>query len=158
TSTRRVISTRRSIPSSARSNPAKTGDGATSTRSSLSSPDWPELPFAAWEATCDTIHMWTQIVGKTRMALTPLVNHFWNATLSVRPRGLTTSPIPYRDYLTLEVEFDFLAHRLTIWTSDGEGRIIALGPRAVSDLYFEFMGQLRSLGVEVSIHTTPDEF
>jgi hypothetical protein len=102
--------------------------------------------------------MWTQIVGKTRMTLTPLVNHYWNATLYVTPRGLTTSSIPYRDYLTFEVEFDFLAHRLAIWTSDGDGRIIALGPRSVSDFYADYMAQLRSLGIDVTIHTKPDEF
>jgi hypothetical protein len=123
----------------------------------LISPEWPPLPFADWESTCDTIHMWTQIVGKTRLALTPLENHWWNVALYVTPRGLTTSPIPFRR-TTFEVEFDFIAHKLSIRTSEGNERTMALYPRSVADFYGEYMSSLRSLGIEVSIHLTPEEF
>src|SRR5215471_6583334 len=101
--------------------------------------------------------MWTQIVGKTRLALTPTENHWWNVTLYVSPRGLTTSLIPYGAQ-AFEVEFDFVAHALVIRTSAGEERRIPLFPRSVADFYNEYMASLRALGIEVSIHRTPDEF
>jgi hypothetical protein len=101
--------------------------------------------------------MWMQIVGKTRKALTPLVNHWWNVTLYVTPRGLTTSTIPF-GVQAFEVRFDFVRHRLLIATSTGDQRRIELRPRSVADFYGEYMGCLRSLGIEVKIHTTPDEF
>jgi hypothetical protein len=123
----------------------------------LISPEWPSLPFSDWEKTCDTLHMWTQIVGKTRLALTPLQNHWWNVTLYVTPRGLTTSPIPFRQ-TSFEVEFDFVAHQLSIRTSEGRGHSIPLFPRSVADFYREYMACLSSLGIKVSIHLTPDEF
>src|SRR5512143_3917400 len=104
TSTRPGISIRPATRSSSPSSPARTGGGATSTRWNLISPEWPELPFAEWEDTCDTLHMWSQIVGKTRGALAPLENHWWNVTLYVTPRGLTTSAIPHGRE-TFEVEF-----------------------------------------------------
>ena len=118
---------------------------------------WPELPFDHWRDTCDTLHMWTQIVGKTRMELAPLVNHYWNVTLYVTPRGLTTSSIPFRD-LAFDVEFDFQRHRLVISTSERESREMALQPRSVASFYSEYMECLRSLGIEVKIHTMPAEF
>ena len=123
----------------------------------MTSPDWPPLPYSEWESTRDTLHMWTQIVGKTRKELTPLVNHWWNVTLYVTPRGLTTSTIPY-DGEAFEVQFDFLRHRLLIETSRGEERGIELRPRSVADFYSEYMATLGSLGIAVKIHTTPDEF
>jgi Family of unknown function (DUF5996) len=123
----------------------------------LTSLEWPPLPFAEWESTCDTLHMWMQIVGKTRAALTPLVNHWWNVTLYVTPRGLSTSII-YFDRAAFEAEFDFLQHRLRIATSGGEERGIELRPRSVADFYQEYMACLQSLGIQVTIHTTPDEF
>ena len=123
----------------------------------MTSPDWPPLPYAEWESTLDTLHMWTQIVGKTRRELTPLVNHWWNVTLYVTPRGLTTSTIPFGRE-AFEVDFDFIAHRLLIETSKGDERSIELRPRAVADFYREYMSTLRSLGIEVKIHTMPDEF
>jgi hypothetical protein len=123
----------------------------------LISPEWPSLPFSDWEKTCDTLHMWTQIVGKTRLALTPLQNHWWNVTLYVTPRGLTTSPIPFRQ-TSFEVEFDFVAHQLSIRTSEGRSYNIPLFPRSVADFYREYMACLSSVGIEVSIHLTPDEF
>src|SRR5438105_14147713 len=121
----------------------KTGAGAISMRSNLISPEWPSLPFADWEKTCDTLHMWTQIVGKTRKTLTPLVNHWWNVTLYVTPRGLTTSAIPFR-HEAFDVQFDFIRHRLLISTSRGEERSIELRPRSVADFYAEYMTGLRS--------------
>jgi hypothetical protein len=123
----------------------------------LNPPEWPPLPFAKWEGTCDTLHMWTQIVGKTRMALTPLENHFWNVPLYVTPRGLTTSPIPYGSG-SFEVEFDLVAHQLLLQSSLGNGHSLRLYPRSVADFYSEFMAALHSLGIEVKIHRTPDEF
>ncbi len=120
-------------------------------------PEWPSLPFSEWENTCDTVHMWTQIVGKTRMVLTPPVNHWWHATLYVTPRGLMTSSIPYQGK-TFEIEFDFIFHRLTLRTSDGRERVIPLYARSVADFYAEYMAALRSLGIEVKINRIPSEF
>ncbi len=123
----------------------------------MTSREWPELRFTDWEKTCDTVHMWTQIVGKTRMALAPPENHFWNVTLYVTPRGLTTSAIPFRQK-TFDVQFDFVAHELLLRTSEGKQESVALFPRSVADFYREYMARLRSLGIEVNIHRTPDEF
>jgi Family of unknown function (DUF5996) len=123
----------------------------------LISPEWPPLPFPEWEDTCDTLHMWTQIVGKTRMVLTPVENHWWNVPLYVTTRGLSTSPVLYENE-TFEVEFDLIAHKLAVRTSEGEEHSIPLFPRSVAEFYREYMACLRSLGIEVSIHLTPDEF
>jgi Family of unknown function (DUF5996) len=118
---------------------------------------WPELPVAAWQDTYDTLHMWTQIVGKIRMTLTPLINHYWNATLYVSARGLTTSPIPYPGGV-FEIEFDFIGHKLIINTSQGELDKINLAPRTVADFYDEVMSTLVSRNIDVQIHAQPDEF
>jgi hypothetical protein len=123
----------------------------------LNPSEWPPLPFAEWEGTCDTLHMWTQIVGKTRLAMTPLENHFWNVPLYVTPRGLTTSAIPCGRE-TFEMEFDFLAHHLMLRTSAGTQHSIRLFPRSVADFYAEFMASLRALGIDVRIWRTPVEF
>jgi Family of unknown function (DUF5996) len=88
---------------------------------------WPPLPLPEWQDTCDTLHMWTQVVGKTRLALTPLVNHWWNVPFYVTPRGLTTSPVPYGNG-TFEAEFDLIGHRLRMCTSQGREHDIALYP------------------------------
>jgi hypothetical protein len=117
---------------------------------------WPELALADWSDTCETLHRWTQIVGKVRMALTPLVNHWWNVTLYVTSRGLTTSPIPYGTR-TFDVAFDFVAHRLRIETSDGGGETLGLEPMAVADFYGAFMRALRQLDIAVQIWTMPSE-
>ncbi len=117
---------------------------------------WPPLPLEAWKDTYETLHMWTQIVGKVRMALTPKVNHWWNVPLYVSTRGLTTSPIPYRGR-TFEVAFDLLNHNLTIQTSDGSVLRQPLRPQSVAEFYREFMSDLRSLGIEVAIRAIPDE-
>jgi hypothetical protein len=124
--------------------------------SSLISTDWPALPFSAWEATRDTVHMWTQIVGKTRLVLSPRQNHWWHVPLYVTPRGLSTSPIPFGNR-TFDVEFDFIAHQVLIRTSAGEACSIPLFPRSVADFYAEYMAGLRSLGIEVNIYRIPQE-
>jgi hypothetical protein len=122
-----------------------------------SNPDsWPELPLEAWQGTYATLHMWTQIVGKVRLALSPRVNHWWEVPLYVSARGLTTSAIPYGDGI-FEVQFDFIEHELIIQTSWGASRTMELEPRSVADFYAEFMSALRSLGIEVKIWTMPCE-
>jgi hypothetical protein len=93
---------------------------------------WPSLSLEEWKDTCATLHMWTQIVAKTRLALCPKENHWWHVALYVTARGLTTMSIPHGTTV-FEVEFDFIDHRLTILTSDGKTRGIPLGPRSVAD-------------------------
>jgi len=117
---------------------------------------WPELPLAAWQDTYATLHMWTQIVGHIRMTLTPLVNQWWNVTLYVSARGLTTSPIPYHRRI-FEIRFDFIAHQLIIETSEGSVKTMDLRPRSVADFYREIMQQLQALNIDVKIHASPDE-
>jgi uncharacterized protein DUF5996 len=117
---------------------------------------WPSLPLAAWQDTYATFHMWTQIVGKTRLALSPRVNHWWNVTFYVTPRGLTTSTIPYGDR-TFSVDFDFLDHVLLVQTSEGAVRTLPLAPQSVADFYREYMAVLRDLGLGVRIWPVPVE-
>ena len=117
---------------------------------------WPNLPLSEWSDTCETLHRWTQIVGKVRMALTPLVNHWWNVTLYVTSRGLTTSPIAHGTR-TFEIAFDFVDHRLSIETSDGMVEHLDLVAMSVADFYAELMARLRRLGIEVHIWTMPSE-
>jgi Family of unknown function (DUF5996) len=117
---------------------------------------WPELPLAKWKDTYDTLHRWTQIVGKIRLALTPLENHWWNTTLYVTPRGLTTSAMSYNGRL-FKIDFDFIAHLLLIETTDGPIKTISLRPCSVAEFYQETMAALRSLGMPVAIWTTPVE-
>lgn len=117
---------------------------------------WPSLPFAAWQDTYASLHMWTQIIGKIRLALAPKLNHWWHSTLYVTPRGLTTSSIPYGTRI-FEISFDFLAHHLQIETSDGITQRIALVPRSVADFYREVMDTLNASGIEVRIWTMPQE-
>ncbi len=117
---------------------------------------WPALPYPAWQDTCETLHMWTQIVGKTRLALSPLVNHWWNVVLYVTARGLTTSLIPCGRE-PFDVEFDFIAHRLHIRMLGGGEDSMRLYPRTVADFYREYMARLRALGIEPQFSTTPNE-
>src|SRR5580700_1076926 len=117
---------------------------------------WPKLPLAAWKDTYLTLHMWTQMVGKVRLALGPAINHFWGTTLYVSSRGLTTSPIPYEKG-AFEVVFDFVSHSLEITTSAGETRTFRLQPRTVAEFYAEFMGALASLGIHAKVWTMPVE-
>ena len=119
--------------------------------------EWPALPLtAAWAETRDTLHMWTQVVGKVRLALTPPVNHWWHVTLFTTARGLTTSPMPY-DHGTLEIAFDFVDHRLRLETSAGRTRTIPLEPKSVADFYREVVEALRELDVTVHIWPMPVE-
>jgi Family of unknown function (DUF5996) len=117
---------------------------------------WPALPLAEWAETRDTLHMWTQIVGKLRLALSPLVNHWWEVPLYVSPRGLTTSAIPYPAGV-FEAEFDFLTHVLRFTTSAGETKTIALAARSVADFYAEFLVAIASLGINAKIWPMPVE-
>jgi hypothetical protein len=117
---------------------------------------WPDLPLAAWSETCDTLRLWTQIVGKVRIALTPLVNHWWNATLLVTARGLTAPALPYQGR-TLDIVFDFIHHRLDIETSDGHKESLKLEAMTVADFYARFMAALHRLDIEMRIWTTPCE-
>jgi hypothetical protein len=123
---------------------------------SSASEDWPSLPFAAWKDTCATLHMWTQIVGKIRLALAPWTNHSWHVTLYVTARGLTTSPIPYGRRV-FEIRFDFIDHTLRIVTADGKLESIALEPRSVADFYRIVMATMKDLGLRVNINTVPNE-
>jgi hypothetical protein len=119
---------------------------------------WPSLSSPAWPKTCATLHMWTQMVGKVRLAQTPKppVNHWWGVALYLTARGLTTSPIPYGNG-AFEIAFDFIDHSLVIDTSDGRQRTIALVPRSVADFYGEFMRTLGDLQIGVHIWPRPVE-
>jgi hypothetical protein len=117
---------------------------------------WPELPLSEWKDTLATLHMWTQIVGKIRLKLSPFQNQWWNVPLYVTSRGLTTSSIPYNDRL-FQINFDFINHILTIETTDGSTKTIALRPRSVAEFYQEMMAALESLKMPVTIWTTPVE-
>jgi len=117
---------------------------------------WPELPYDAWKDTYATLHMWTQIVGKIRLAQTPWLNHSWHVVLYVSPRGLTTSPIPYGDR-SFQLEFDFLDYALHISTSDGGRQGVGLYPRTVADFYANVMRSLFELGIDVRINDIPNE-
>jgi len=117
---------------------------------------WPALPLDQWRETYATLHMWTQVVGKIRLALTPLLNHWWNVTLYVNARGLTTSAIPYRK-TPFELYFDFIGHQLVLETSDGLRKTLPLAPRTVADFYHEVMRMVESAGIEVKIWPMPVE-
>jgi hypothetical protein len=120
------------------------------------SSSWPSLPLAEWESTRATLHMWTQVVGKVRLALSPPVNHWWQVPLYVSPRGLTTSAIPYGDG-AFEIEFDFAADNLVIRKTGQPTTLVRLYPRSVADFYGEVMAALRALGIDVKIWPMPVE-
>jgi Family of unknown function (DUF5996) len=117
---------------------------------------WPDLPFEAWRETCETLLLWTQIVGKVRIACTPLINHWWNATFHVTSRGLMAPAMPYRGR-TFDVVFDLAEHRLRIEASDGRAEVLALEPMTVADFYAAAMQALHRLDVDVHIWTVPSE-
>jgi hypothetical protein len=117
---------------------------------------WPSLPLDSWKDTYATLHMWTQIVGKVRLALTPLVNHWWNVPLYVTARGLTTSLIPYGER-SFELRFDFLKHQLVLETSDGALRALPLTAKSVADFYQEFTRMLSAEDINVKIWHMPVE-
>lgn len=116
----------------------------------------PALPLRSWSETLDTVHMWSQIVGKVQMELTPMVNHWWNVTLRVTSRGLATPPIPH-GLGSFEIVFDFLEHKLTVEMNDGNSRALPLRPQSVAEFYQQFMSALASLGINVRIWTMPVE-
>src|SRR5258708_387901 len=117
---------------------------------------WPALPLDAWRDTRDTLHMWTQVIGKIRLKLAPPLNHWWHVALYLTSRGLTTTPIPFGDR-DFDVTFDFIDHVLVIQTSDGRTEQIPLRPRSVADFYREVMAALHRLGIDVHIWTLPSE-
>jgi Family of unknown function (DUF5996) len=117
---------------------------------------WPALPYDNAKDTYATLHLWTQIVGKIRLAKTPWVNHSWHVTLYVTPRGLTTSSIPY-DGRAFQIDFDFIDHALLIQTSEGAERRLALEPRSVAEFHDALMANLAELDLRVRIHGSPNE-
>ena len=118
--------------------------------------DWPPLPLAEWRDTYATLHLWTQMVGKMRLALSAPENHWWHVVLYLTARGLTTGPMPY-GARTLQLDFDFIAHRLRAAMSDGAASELALAPRSVADFYREYLAMLAGLGVRVKLWPMPCE-
>jgi Family of unknown function (DUF5996) len=125
-------------------------------QSRLNTETWPALPYAAWKDTCTTLQLWTQIVGKIRLAKTPWLNHSWHVALYVTARGLTTSPIPHGDRM-FEIEFDFVDQVLRLRTSDGTERAVPLRPQPVADFYAAVMTALAELGIRLQINEKPNE-
>jgi hypothetical protein len=119
--------------------------------------EWPPLEWEQWKDTAETLHMYMQIVGKSRLALTPIQNHWWNIPLYLTARGLSTSAIPADRGMLLDIEFDFVSHKLALHTSDGEVQKIPLRPVSVAQFFEEFTKALSSLGVSVKIHPMPVE-
>jgi hypothetical protein len=123
---------------------------------SLPGSAWPELPYSAWKDTYATLHLWTQMVGKIRLAQTPWLNHSWHVVLYVSARGLTTSPIPHGNR-TFQLDFDFLQHVLWISTADGCHKKMDLSPRSVAEFYADLMGTLSDIGINIRIYDMPNE-
>jgi hypothetical protein len=117
---------------------------------------WPRLDYSAWADTCATLQLWTQVVGKIQLALSPPVNHWWAVALQITARGLTTLPMPWQGG-ALQIDFDFIDQQLILRLSDGRAERVALTPRSVADFYAEVMRRLKSLGVDVRIWTMPVE-
>ena len=117
---------------------------------------WPALPFSEWKQTAKTLHMWTQVVGKIRLGLTPWTNHSWHVTLYVTARGLTTSPM-FFNARALQIDFDFIDHILRFQTGDAAEKTVRLGPKSVATFYREVMAALSDLKIAVEINTTPNE-
>src|SRR5262245_6717335 len=117
---------------------------------------WPDLPLEAWSETYATLHLFTQIVGKVRLAQSPWVNHSWHVTLYVAARGLTTSPIPY-GARAFHIEFDFVDHELRVLSSDGASVVLLHWPQSVAAFYASLVGEMGKLGLQVSICRKPNE-
>lgn len=117
---------------------------------------WPELPLADWRATYAMLHMWSQIVGKTRLALAPMENHWWQVALYLTARGFTTSPMPYGDF-SVEVQFDFVSHQLLVQKSDGSGRSFQLSSMTVAEFFRQYMNALHELGIAPALYASPVE-
>jgi hypothetical protein len=122
----------------------------------MTSDVWPALPFSEWKDTCKTLHMWTQVVGKVRLALSPWTNHSWHVTLYLTARGLTTSPI-FFGARVLQIDFDFVDHVLRMQTGEGIKKNIKLAPKSVAAFYREVMDALLELEIPLEINTTPNE-
>jgi hypothetical protein len=120
------------------------------------SPAWPSLPLEAWSDTCATLHLWTQIAGKIRLAQSPWLNHSWHVTLYVTSRGLTTSPIPYGTR-TFQIDFDLIDHQIVVQSSDGGRAALPLQPESVAAFYRRLMAEMAKLDLRVSIHRRPNE-
>lgn len=123
---------------------------------STAGPAWPTLPLDAWQDTFDALHMYAQIIGKVRLALSPMMNEWWQVPLYLTARGLTTSPIGH-DHRSFEIELDFIDHQALFRASDGQTRALALVPRSVADFYAEVMRILHAMGLDVAIHEKPVE-
>jgi len=117
---------------------------------------WPPLPWTEWQDSCETLHMWTQIVGKVALALRPFLNEWWQVAFPLTARGMTTGLIPYRDR-AFQVDFDFIDHNLFIRTDDGITKALSLVPRSVAGFYADFLDTLRAIGIEVAINPVPSE-
>src|SRR5690348_7313627 len=117
---------------------------------------WPDLPYSAWRDTAATLQLWTQIVGKVRLALTPWVNHSWQVPFYVTARGLGTSPIPIGSEI-IEIEFDFISHRLVVRTSRGENENLSLEPQTVADFHRRVLLLLNGISIAVAINEMPNE-
>jgi len=123
---------------------------------SASASAWPDLSLQAWTDTCTTLQLWLQVVGKVRLANSPWLNHSWHVTLYVTPRGLTTSSIPYGD-ITFQIDFDFIAHQLTLQTSDGRSAALSLEAQPVADFYQRLQQEMTKLGLALNIQRLPNE-
>ena len=123
---------------------------------SSSDNSWPALAYADWQDSCNTLHLWTQVVGKVKLALAPLTNHWWGIVLFVTARGLTTGAMPH-GARALQIDFDFCAHEVVLSTTDAREQRIALEPMATADFYAAVMAALRALDVDVRIWTMPSE-
>jgi hypothetical protein len=117
---------------------------------------WPALPYDAWKDTYDTLHLWSQVVGKIALAQAPPINHSWAVALHVTPRGLATRPLPHGTR-TFTIQFDFIDHQLRVLASDGEMRTLELRPRSVADFYHALLGTLDAMRLPVKIHPTSTE-
>ena len=117
---------------------------------------WPKLPLEAWQDTCSTLHMWTQIIGKIRLNLAPMINHWWQVAFYITARGFTTSPMPFNS-MYCQIDLDFIDHKMRIITDNGTSRSIELKPWTVADFYNSTMEALNSLGIKATIWTTPVE-
>jgi len=128
----------------------------TSTVTEQTTETWPSLPLSAWRETQETLHLWTQIVGKVKLALTPFLNEWWNVVFFVTPRGLTTGPTPSAAGI-FTIDFDFIDHTLLVRASDGGIEAIPLVPRSVADVYTHLLGTLEAMGITVVINPMPVE-
>ena len=117
---------------------------------------WPSLPYESWKETLDTLHLWTQIVGKIKLKQNPFLNHWWEVAFYVTTTGLTTGRIPYKKG-AFEISFNFLFHKMVIATSEGREKIILLKPQSVSEFYEDIISSLRDLNIKLAINTKPSE-